>query len=252
VADPISASEGKTYTHEGTTFRTHNVVQGPPAVAFSIMPMNSGKDYKARAVEVAQPVMAGGPVGGNQGGDLVLTLAIRGRGDGHNLEHRDDGTANAILTPNGGRAGIGVGAIAVFDPNQVTSKTNASNPTPELSHTLPGTPNSPVAFPLLEVGKRTGASTDDVRAGIGIGAEADPMFTLQSGAQHGVGTQSAVRRLTPTECERLQGFPDGYTDVPFRGKPPSDGPRYKALGNSMAVPCMAWIGRRIALVEAIP
>lgn len=56
---------------------------------------------------------------------------------------------------------------------------------------------------------------------------------------------SAVRRLTPTECERLQGFPGGYTQVPYRGKPMADGPRYKMLGNSMAVPCMAWIGRRI-------
>ena len=54
-----------------------------------------------------------------------------------------------------------------------------------------------------------------------------------------------VRRLTPTECERLQGFPDGYTLVPHRGKPAADGPRYKALGNSMAVPVMAWIGARI-------
>jgi DNA (cytosine-5)-methyltransferase 1 len=62
---------------------------------------------------------------------------------------------------------------------------------------------------------------------------------------------SAVRRLTPTEAERLQGFPDGWTDVPHRGKPAADGPRYKALGNSMAVPCMRWIGDRIAAVEAI-
>ena len=58
-----------------------------------------------------------------------------------------------------------------------------------------------------------------------------------------------VRRLTPTECERLQGFPDGYTQVQHRGKPAADGPRYKALGNSMAVPVMAWIGRRIQMVE---
>jgi DNA (cytosine-5)-methyltransferase 1 len=56
---------------------------------------------------------------------------------------------------------------------------------------------------------------------------------------------NAVRRLTPIECERLQGFPDGHTDVSYRGKPAADGPRYKAIGNSMAVPCMAWIGRRI-------
>lgn len=55
----------------------------------------------------------------------------------------------------------------------------------------------------------------------------------------------AVRRLTPTECERLQGFPDSHTAVPYRNKPASDGPRYKAIGNSMAVPCMSWIGSRL-------
>jgi len=60
-----------------------------------------------------------------------------------------------------------------------------------------------------------------------------------------------VRRLTPRECERLQGFPDDYTQVPYRNKPAADGPRYKALGNSMAVPVMAWIGKRIQQVEEI-
>jgi DNA (cytosine-5)-methyltransferase 1 len=58
----------------------------------------------------------------------------------------------------------------------------------------------------------------------------------------------AVRRLTPTECERLQGFPDGYTNI--KDKCP-DGPRYKALGNSMAVPVMKWIGERIQMVDSI-
>jgi site-specific DNA-cytosine methylase len=72
----------------------------------------------------------------------------------------------------------------------------------------------------------------------------------------------AVRRLTPVECERLQGFPDSYTLIPITRRQPiegqpcvvkmsADGPRYKALGNSMAVPVMAWIGQRIEQVEAI-
>jgi DNA (cytosine-5)-methyltransferase 1 len=102
------------------------------AVAWSIMPMNSGKDYKARETDIAQPIMAGGPVGGNQGGDFITQSAMQ------------------------------------------------------------------------------------------------------------------VRRLTPRECERLQGFPDDYTLVPNRGKPAADGPRYKALGNSWAVPNVRWIGWRIA------
>lgn len=64
--------------------------------------------------------------------------------------------------------------------------------------------------------------------------------------------QQAVRRLTPRECERLQGFPDDYTLISVGKKQEADGPRYKALGNSMAVPVMAWIGARIAIVDAIP
>ena len=59
----------------------------------------------------------------------------------------------------------------------------------------------------------------------------------------------AVRRLTPVECERLQGFGDNYTDIKSKGKPTPDGPRYKALGNSMAVPVMRWIGERIKQYE---
>jgi len=62
----------------------------------------------------------------------------------------------------------------------------------------------------------------------------------------------AVRRLTPVECERLQGFPENFTKIPYRGKTVDkcpDGPRYKALGNSMAVPCMKWIGERIQAVQ---
>ena len=61
-----------------------------------------------------------------------------------------------------------------------------------------------------------------------------------------------VRRLTPRECERLQGFPDDYTLIEYNGKAAEqcpDGPRYKALGNSMAVPVMRWIGERIQMVQ---
>jgi DNA (cytosine-5)-methyltransferase 1 len=68
-----------------------------------------------------------------------------------------------------------------------------------------------------------------------------------------ISTANSVRRLTPIECERLQGFPDNYTRIPWRNKSPEgcpDGPRYKALGNSMAVPVVRWIGERIMQVEA--
>ena len=92
-----------------------------------------------------------------------------------------------------------------------------------------------------------------------IGEVGDPAFTLRSRDNGGGindmaaidnGGGYVVRRLTPMECERLQGFPDGYTDIPYKGKDhPPDTPRYKALGNSMAVPVMRWIGERIQAVE---
>lgn len=84
--------------------------------------------------------------------------------------------------------------------------------------------------------------------GIGVGDGGDPSYTLTKSHSHGVSFDGCVRRLTPVECERLQGFPDGYTQIPYRGKPAEqcpDAPRYKALGNSWAVPVVRWIGKRI-------
>ena len=129
------------------------------AQPYSIMPMNSGKDYKARETDVSQPIMAAGPSGGNQGGDYVVQ------------------------------------AITQFG---------------EIAGTLSARHDS---SPCADRG------------------------------QNMVNQSMAVRRLTPRECERLQGFPDDYTAIPGA----ADGPRYKALGNSMAVPVMAWIGKRINL-----
>lgn len=71
-------------------------------------------------------------------------------------------------------------------------------------------------------------------------------FTLSTHQDQTLYTNMAVRRLTPVECERLQGFPDNYTNIKENCP---DGPRYKALGNSMAVPVMKWIGKRIQMVE---
>jgi DNA (cytosine-5)-methyltransferase 1 len=91
---------------------------------------------------------------------------------------------------------------------------------------------------------------------IAFNARQDPDAWLErtgpldcDGSTQAVARGMQVRRLTPRECERLQGFPDDYTLIPYRGKPAADGPRYKALGNSMAVPVMRWIGRRIQMVE---
>jgi len=90
----------------------------------------------------------------------------------------------------------------------------------------------------------------------GIGIDQSPTLTNAMGAGGGhipITNAMQVRRLTPVECERLQGFPDNYTDIKAKGKPTPDGPRYKALGNSWAVPVVRWIGERIAQrLESIP
>ena len=137
--------------------------------------------------------------------------------------------------------GHSVGVLA-FDTTQVTSAANRSNPQPgDPCHPLAAGAHAPaVAFEenfhaVREVEVAPAMTTEGYRVSQNAG---------------GLGLRQAmqVRRLTPTECERLQGFPDGYTAIPWRGKLASecpDGPRYKALGNSWAVPVVRWIGARI-------
>jgi DNA (cytosine-5)-methyltransferase 1 len=107
-----------------------------------------------------------------------------------------------------------------------------------------------ISHPLLA---KANDSFDDTNLAFGL---IDVHATLDSNngsrRHNGVISAWAVRRLTPTECERLQAFRDGYTDIPWRGKANApDGPRYKALGNSMAVNVMRWIGWRIQMVRAL-
>ena len=99
--------------------------------------------------------------------------------------------------------------------------------------------------PIAIQGNLIGRGENAGPQGVGV-SESGAMYTLTKADVHGVSQAMAVRRLTPTECERLQGFPDGYTQIPWGKKPEApDSLRYKALGNSMAVPVMKWIGERI-------
>ncbi|WP_169194952.1 DNA cytosine methyltransferase [Devosia sp. MC1541] len=178
-----------------------------------------------------------------------IVMMERGRADGPSLETRQDGTANAILTPSGGRGGLGVGAIA-FDTTQITSKANRSVPKMgDPCHPLAAGAHAPaIAWSIMpqNSGKDYKARPVEVAQPIMAGG---PVGGNQGGDY--IQQAWAVRRLTPTECERLQGFPDNFTAIPYRGKVAADGPRYKALGNSMAVNVMRVIGARIAMVDAI-
>ena len=178
---------------------------------------------------------------------------------------------------NEGKAVIGFPSTATADEAASAGK----NVSPTIRALAPP---MAVAYPLHDKSTRhKGATGKGSGNGLGVGASGDPSPTLTAADRHAVafaqnsrdevrempysGALSAapgmkqtsylrrglsVRRLTPRECERLQGFPDDYTQVPYRNKPADkcpDGPRYKALGNSMAVPVMRWIGARIQQVD---
>lgn len=103
----------------------------------------------------------------------------------------------------------------------------------------------PIADRATRYAGKTGTGSGN---GLGVGSPSDPSFTLTRGDKHAVNQGASVRKLTPVEAERLQGFEDNYTRVPYRGKPAEDcpdGPRYQAIGNSKAVPCIRWVGVRL-------
>lgn len=102
--------------------------------------------------------------------------------------------------------------------------------------------NTAILFPIQ--GTMIGRSDTAGPNGKGYGDNGDPMFTLDSGAAaNAVANQSSVRRLTPIECERLQGFPDNWTEHV------SDSQRYKQMGNAVTVNVIAWIGERLSKDE---
>lgn len=110
-----------------------------------------------------------------------------------------------------------------------------------------------ITYPIQDQATRfKGGSGRGKGNGLGVGDAGAPSFTLTSSDKHAVCVKNnelaLVRRLTPLECERLQGMPDNHTRIPWRGKTEEecpDGLRYQAIGNSMAVPVMRWIGNRI-------
>lgn len=235
----------------------------------------------------------------DHGQDASEELSPTLRAAGHGESHPNAGAPPAVaygFQPRIARNGRGDMGDIVHSLNAQSGETGKGDAAPC------------VAYPILEPG-REGRRTQDARCGIGIGAETDPMFTLQAQSHHGVAiafaennrgevrlqdgdgqitgplstgggkpgqgypaiaSAMAVRRLTPVECERLQGFPDNHTFIPTQKrkkitadeyayvrhhfpemtaeeayKRAVDGPRYKAIGNSMAVPVMHWIGKRI-------
>lgn len=160
-----------------------------------------------------------------------------------------------------------------FDTTQITSAGNYSNPKAgDPCHPLAAGAHAPaIAIRTANTGANGHGFSDGVAHTLDQAQGQAVAFGWQNAAAQGMAVDTisptldkskhpgamhgaAVRRLMPSECEALQGFPQGYTAVPWRGKPASecpDGPRYKALGNSWACNVARWVGRRISLVEQI-
>jgi DNA (cytosine-5)-methyltransferase 1 len=153
------------------------------------------------------------------------------RGMGHDLSHANGGGQVAVAFTLHGSDGT----ASTASPTDVAGSVRTRAPgSIENSSTTAVLQEQSIASPLTA----------------SYGKQVDSSDT-SSGPPNLLHSQMAVRRLTPRECERLQGFPDDYTLVEYRGKLAADGPRYRALGNSMAVPVMRWIGQRIVAVHEI-
>lgn len=184
--------------------------------------------------------------GTGRGTPLVpVSVALRGREGGATAEMGDDVAFGLRASGGGGDKPHVLAPVATFAIQAGALRTNpASGPDGvgvQADHAYTLEARAEVQAVAFAQNQR-----DEVRLMEVAGAlAAEPGMKQQTYAMQGM----AVRRLTPVECERLMGFPDSYTSIPWRKKPAEDcpdGPRYKALGNSWAVPCVAWIGRRIA------
>jgi DNA (cytosine-5)-methyltransferase 1 len=184
----------------------------------------------------------GGPSGSNETGNMVYNAyPMTAFG-----EYADDGKASALKARDYKDATDLVTQPVTYDMQQVTAPVNKqSRKSGDPCHTLSSdnAGNDALVQPI-GVDLYNQCITGDVFQTVSTRINASTTGAIMQ--------QMAVRRLTPVECERLQGFPDGYTAIPWKNKPVEqcpDGPRYKALGNSMAVPVMRWIGERIQAVE---
>lgn len=171
---------------------------------------------KQPMVAVAQPLLANNGGGGINSNRNTTFVAHSLRAEGHDAS--EDGTGRGVP--------LTAWALQERDAKGPDSDTKDG-------HLIP------VAFAQNQRGElRESEISTQLTTGGGKPGEGYPA----------VRSNMAVRRLTPTECARLQGFPDDYLDITYRGKPAADGPRYKALGNSWAVPVVRWIGKRMQQV----
>nr|DAF68759.1 MAG TPA: Cytosine specific methyltransferase [Caudoviricetes sp.] len=163
-----------------------------------------------------------------------------------------DGQIVGPLSTGGGKPGQGYPAIAFSCKDYGGDAIENLSPTLRAGNSSNSNQNSGQPPAIALAGNTIGRAPQNGGNGTGYD-ESGVSYTLTKSDIHGVSVRNSVRRLTPVECERLQGFPDNHTLISWRGKDAADcpdGPRYRAIGNSMAVPVMRWIGERI--LAALP
>ncbi|WP_073664152.1 DNA cytosine methyltransferase [Pseudomonas aeruginosa] len=214
VAACLTAAPGAKNDFEVETFAVQSVTG---AISHALNTANNGKGCGEDGTGRGVPIIASPPE------SVIVAFAQNNRSEvrlesGH-------GQVTGVLM-RGGKPGYGQPVIA-----SVSLRGRATGMTAELG---------PAVSPALR------ASSGGADKGHVLAPTYEAHFRYTPKVPGGADwSQWRVRRLMPVECERLQGMPDDYTLVPYRGKPAADAPRYKAIGNSMAVPCVAWLGRRL-------
>jgi DNA (cytosine-5)-methyltransferase 1 len=204
-----------------------------------------GSWQRAAAVLLERQSLCGHPAPRREAGPSVAALTANGVGtcgadDNQRDEIRDlNGAAGALAAEPGMKQQTYIAAIRTAQQSS-----NGHGIAEGAAHTLDSANGQAVAF--QERG-REGGRACETQEGVAYSLNAPSGGGRRQ--EMNVAAGMTVRRLTPLECERLQGFPDGWTAITFKGKPAADGPRYKALGNSMAVNVMSWVGQRIKCID---
>ena len=242
---PNAGPQGKEYLTDGSAYCMDS--RGQPQAVAQPIPIDM-MNIRGRPSDDGRANRIGRGYGDE--GDPMFTIT---KANHHGVVHpiafsrNDDGRdATHDLAPTMRVAGNAGGMLAAAVGTDLYNGAITGDVAATITNRTDGTGTGPsVMQPTSSAFKYTmGAKAH----GIGYADEQSPTLDTKADSNAVLTSTMAVRRLTPVECERLQGFPDNYTNI--KDKCP-DGPRYKALGNSMAVPVMAWIGKRIQEVENI-
>ncbi|RMX06814.1 DNA cytosine methyltransferase [Corticibacter populi] len=243
VAACLTAAPGPKNDFEVETFLAQSVTG---SISHTLSTANGGKGCSEDGTGRGIPIIAF--TAQDHGADAAVELAPTLRAGGHRHSHANAGVVPAIAFAQNSRGELryeaGHGQIAgVLSTGG--GKPGQGRPM-VLSLALRGREQGLVTELGDEIASALRASSGGSDKGHVLAPDLEAHFRYTPIEPGGTGwPRWQVRRLMPVECERLQGMPDDYTLVPYRGEPASDAPRYKAVGNSMAVPCVAWLGGRL-------